>query len=99
MFGPTSFFEKVHHMPIKNTGWFSGTFAGMAIVAAVSGWVADLFIKRGYDPINAKAFTYCRFRLRFRSNAEPLHGLRFGGDLPDHLSPSGLGLATANYWR
>jgi MFS family permease len=100
MFWVPTYFEKVHHMPIKNTGWFSGaSFAGMAIVAAVSGWVADLFIKRGYDAINVrKAFTIAGFVC---ASAQTLSLFTDSASVEIFLtiiSLSGLGLATANYW-
>ncbi|MCW5978041.1 MAG: MFS transporter [Bryobacteraceae bacterium] len=95
-----TYFEREHNMSITQTGWFSGaSFAGMAIVAAVSGWVADLFIKRGYDAINVrKAFTVGGFVC---ASAQTLSLFTDSTSIEIFLtifSLSGLGLATANYW-
>ncbi|MCP5119829.1 MAG: MFS transporter [bacterium] len=95
-----TYFAKVHGMAIKETGWFSGAaFAGMATVAALSGWVADMFIKRGYDAINVrKAFTIAGFVC---ASAQTLSLLTDSSSIEIFLtifSLSGLGLATANYW-
>jgi len=81
-------------------GWYTMfSFGGMAVMAAVAGWVADLIIARGGEPIKVrKAFTIVGFLLaatevigaRSDSQAVALFFAVF--------SLSGLGLATANYW-
>jgi sugar phosphate permease len=87
-------------LSLQDMGWYTMfSFGGMAIMAALAGWVADLIIARGRDPIKVrKAFTIAGFVLaatevigaRSDSHAVALFFAVF--------SLSGLGLATANYW-
>jgi len=87
-------------LSLQDMGWYTMfSFGGMAIMAAVAGWVADLIIAPGRDPIKVrKAFTIAGFILastevigaRSDSQAVALFFAVF--------SLSGLGLATANYW-
>lgn len=75
------------------------SFAGMAIVAAAAGWVADRLIERGGDPVRVrKAFTIAGFlvastELIGAMSDSPRVALFFAV-----FSLSGLGLTTANYW-
>jgi MFS transporter, ACS family, D-galactonate transporter len=75
------------------------SFMGMAVVAIVSGWVADRMIQRGGDAVRIrKAFTIAGFLV---ASTEI-----FGAMSDSHavamffavFSLSGLGLTTANYW-
>ena len=75
------------------------SFGGMAAVAALAGWAADVMIARGGNPVNVrKGFTIGGFVLATteligaQSNS-PSIALFFAV-----FSLSGLGLATANYW-
>jgi MFS family permease len=75
------------------------SFGGMAIVATLSGWAADLLIGRGHSPVTVrKCFTIAGFAVA----CTELIGAR-ASSLETALvfavvSLSGLGLATANYW-
>jgi ACS family D-galactonate transporter-like MFS transporter len=75
------------------------SFGGMAIVAALAGWAADLLIARGANPVTVrKWFTIAGFAVACteligaQSSSVPV-ALAFAV-----VSLSGLGLATANYW-
>ncbi len=95
-----TYFQKVHGMSIKEMGWYGGVaFGGMAAVAALSGWAADMFIKRGHDPITVrKSFTIAGFLLAstqtFAVFTDSVTVMLFFAV----FSLCGLGLATANYW-
>jgi ACS family D-galactonate transporter-like MFS transporter len=74
-------------------------FGGMAAVAAAAGWMADLVIARGGNPVTVrKCFTIVGFVIAgteligAQSASIPI-ALTFS-----IISLSGLGLATANYW-
>jgi MFS family permease len=95
-----TYFAREHKMNIQDTGWFSGaSFGGMAIVAILAGWVADLFIKRGHDAVKVrKAFTIAGFVC---ASAQTLSLFTDSASVEIFLTIialSGLGLATANYW-
>jgi MFS family permease len=95
-----TYFKQAHGMSIKEMGWYGGVaFGGMAAVAALSGWAADWFIKRGHDPITVrKIFTIAGFLLAatqtFGVYTESTTVMLFFAV----FSLCGLGLATANYW-
>jgi len=95
-----TYFEREHHMSIKQTGWFAGAgFAGMAIVAAIAGWAADRLIQRGYDAINVrKAFTIAGFVSASAQTLSLWTENTAAVIAITVVSLSGLGLATANYW-
>lgn len=95
-----TYFKREHGMSIKEMGWYGGVaFGGMAAVAALAGWAADWFIRRGGDPIIVrKVFTIAGFVLA----ATQTFGV-FTDSTTVMLffavfSLCGLGLATANYW-
>jgi MFS family permease len=95
-----TYFKRQHGMSINDSAWFGmASFAGMAVVAIVAGWAADLFIKRGYDAINVrKVFTVGGFVC---ASAQTLSLFTDSTSVEIFLtifSLSGLGLATANYW-
>ncbi|HEU0123466.1 MAG TPA: MFS transporter [Bryobacteraceae bacterium] len=94
------YFQKAHNMSIQKSSWFVGvSFGGMALVAAVSGWVADRLISRGADAIGVRrAFTVAGFvmaAMQTLSVFTDSEGLMIGLTV---ASLCGLGLATANYW-
>jgi MFS family permease len=75
------------------------SFAGMATVGIVAGWLADRLIARGYDPIVVrKGFTIAGFvmasTVMIGAYATSLNVALFFAV----FSLSGLGLATPNYW-
>ncbi len=75
------------------------SFGGMAAVATLAGWVADLLIARGRNPVTVrKGFTIAGFliactELIGAQSSSVTVALVFAV-----ISLSGLGLATANYW-
>jgi MFS-type transporter involved in bile tolerance (Atg22 family) len=75
------------------------SFGGMAVVAALAGWAADLMIRRGGNPVTVrKWFTIVGFgiactELIGAQSSSVTVALTFS-----IVSLSGLGLATANYW-
>jgi MFS transporter, ACS family, D-galactonate transporter len=96
---PAYFMER-RHLGLGKMGLFVFfSFGGMAIVATVAGWAADLLIGRGYNPVTVrKYFTIVGFSVA----CTELIGAR-ATSLETALlfavvSLSGLGLATANYW-
>lgn len=96
---PAYLVEK-RHMALTSMGFYSlFSFAGMAVVAILSGWLADWMISRGTDPSRTrKAFTILGFVLASTEvfgawTSSETVALFFAA-----FSLAGLGLATANYW-
>ena len=96
---PAYFMER-RHLSLSKMGLYPFfSFGGMAIVAALSGWAADLLIGRGGNPVTVrKWFTIagfvvaCTELIGAQASSVPI-ALTFSV-----ISLSGLGLATANYW-
>jgi MFS transporter, ACS family, D-galactonate transporter len=88
------------HLALTSMGFYAlFSFGGMAVVAILSGWLADWMISRGTDPARTrKAFTILGFVLASTevfgawTNSQTV-ALFFAA-----FSLAGLGLATANYW-
>ncbi|RPJ83755.1 MAG: MFS transporter [Acidobacteria bacterium] len=95
-----AYFVERRGMSLSSMGLYTFfSFGGMATVAALAGWAADLIIRRGYNPINVrKGFTICGFLVActelLGAQADSLAVALFFAV----FSLSGLGLATANYW-
>ena len=95
-----AYFTEKRHLSLSQMGLYTFfSFGGMAIVAALAGWAADLFIGRGGDPVEVrKWFTIAGFGIACteligaHASSVPV-ALTFSV-----ISLSGLGLATANYW-
>jgi ACS family D-galactonate transporter-like MFS transporter len=88
------------HLALDSMGFYAlFSFGGMALVAILSGWLADWMISRGMDAARTrKAFTILGFVLAsteiFGSwTSSQMVALFFAA-----FSLAGLGLATANYW-
>ncbi len=88
------------HLALTSMGFYSlFSFGGMAVVAILSGWLADWMISRGSDPSRTrKAFTVLGFVLASTEvfgawTSSQAVALFFAA-----FSLAGLGLATANYW-
>lgn len=88
------------HLSLGKMGLYTFfSFAGMATVATLAGWAADVLIGRGHNPVTVrKWFTIAGFTVA----CTELIGAR-ASSLETALvfavvSLSGLGLATANYW-
>lgn len=95
-----AYFVERRHLNLNSMGLYQlASFGGMAAVAALGGWAADVLIARGRNPVAVrKAFTIAGFLI---ASTEVI------GALSDSVSValffavfslSGLGLATANYW-
>src|SRR5438270_9258277 len=95
-----AYFTERRHLTLGKMGLYTFfSFGGMAIVAALAGWAADLMIGRGGNPVTVrKWFTIAGFAVACteligaQSTSVPV-ALTFSV-----ISLSGLGLATANYW-
>jgi MFS family permease len=88
------------HLALTAMGFYSFfSFAGMALVAILAGWLADWMISRGTDPARTrKTFTILGFILASTEvfgawTSSQTVALFFAA-----FSLAGLGLATANYW-
>jgi sugar phosphate permease len=96
---PAYFMERRHLSLGKMGLYVFFSFGGMALVATLAGWAADVLIGRGYSPVTVrKGFTIAGFAVA----CTELIGAR-ATSLETALlfavvSLSGLGLATANYW-
>ncbi len=96
---PAYFMER-RNLSLSQMGMFTFfSFGGMAVVAALAGWAADLMIRRGGNPVTVrKWFTIVGFgiactELIGAQSSSVTVALTFS-----IVSLSGLGLATANYW-
>ena len=95
---PAYLVEK-RHLSLSKMGAFQFfSFMGIAIVALVSGWVADRMIARGGDPVRVrKGFVIAGFAIAatelFGASATSLNMALFWA----LVSLSGIGLATANH--
>jgi len=95
-----AYFVEQRHLSLSRMGFYAFfSFGGMAIVAVLAGWAADLMIARGGNPVTVrKWFTIAGFAIACteligaQSSSVAL-ALTFAV-----VSLSGLGLATANYW-
>jgi fucose permease len=95
-----AYLNEARHLSLSSSSLYTTfSFAGMATVGIIGGFVADRLIARGYDAINVrKGFTIAGFLIA----STELIGAR-SASLEVALffsvfSLSGLGLATANYW-
>ena len=93
-----AYFVEQRHVSLAKTGLFSFfSFVGIAIVALLAGWAADLIIKRGGNAVFVrKAFVIAGFAIACTEligvRSSSLEGALFWAV----VSLSGLGLATAN---
>ncbi len=95
-----AYLSEARGLSLSSSGLFTTfSFAGMATVAIIAGWVADRIIAAGHDSVTVrKAFTIAGFILastEFLSALAPSPELAIAISI---VSLSGLGLATANYW-
>jgi MFS family permease len=94
-----AYFVERSHVSLSKMGLFSFfSFAGIAIVAVLAGWAADLIIKRGGDPVFVrKAFIMAGFAIActelIGARSSSVNGALFWAV----VSLSGIGLATANH--
>ncbi len=95
-----AYFVEQRHLSLSKMGLYTFfSFGGMAIVAALAGWAADVAIARGGNAVSVrKWFTIAGFviactELIGAQSSSVTTALVFAV-----ISLSGLGLATANYW-
>lgn len=87
------------HLSLTKMGLYQFfSFIGIAIVAVLAGWAADLMVKRGWDPVPVrKWFVFAGFVVAstelFGGRTTSVHAALFWAV----VSLSGLGLATANH--
>jgi MFS family permease len=95
-----AYFVEQRHLSLSKMGLYTFfSFAGMAIVATLAGWGADLIIARGRNAVTVrKWFTIAGFAIActelIGAQSHSVNVALFYAV----LSLSGLGLATANYW-
>lgn len=96
---PAYFVEK-HHQSLTKMGLYAFfSFGGMAVVAVLGGWLADVLIGRGGNPVTVRKWlTIAGFAI---ATTELIGAYSSSLDTAvafSIVSLSGLGLATANYW-
>jgi MFS family permease len=93
-----AYFVERRHVSLTRMGLFSFfSFAGIAIVALVSGWLADLLIKRGGNPVFVrKVFVVAGFAIACTEVIGVRSASVDGALFWAIVSLSGLGLTTAN---
>jgi ACS family D-galactonate transporter-like MFS transporter len=95
-----AYFVEQRHLSLTKMGLYTFfSFGGMAVMAALAGWAADLLIGRGYNPVTVrKGFTIAGFAVActelIGAQSASVDAALFWAV----ISLSGLGLATANYW-
>jgi ACS family D-galactonate transporter-like MFS transporter len=95
-----AYFVEQRHLSLSKMGLYTFfSFGGMAAVAALAGWAADLMISCGGNPVTVrKWFTIAGFAVActelIGAQSSSVNVALFFAV----LSLSGLGLATANYW-
>src|SRR5207247_8341545 len=96
---PAYFMER-RHLSLGKMGLFVFfSFGGMAVVATLAGWTADVLIARGHSPVTVRkwftiaGFTIACTELIGAQDTSVEMALTFAV-----ISLSGLGVATANYW-
>ena len=96
---PAYFMER-RHLSLSRMGLFTFfSFGGMAVVAALAGWAADLAIGRGGNPVTVrKWFTIAGFAVACTELIGAQSSSVTVALVFSVVSLSGLGLATANYW-
>ncbi len=95
-----AYYVERRHLSLSTMGLFQMfSFAGMAVIAVLAGWMADSLISRGWDAVRTrKTFVVLGFLVAstevIGSQARSDHVAIFFSI----LSLAGLGLTTANYW-
>lgn len=95
-----AYYVERRHLSLNSMGLFQMfSFAGMAIIAVLAGWLADRLIARGADAVRTrKTFVV----LGFLVASTEVIGARAASDQIAIwfavVSLAGLGLTTANYW-
>jgi ACS family D-galactonate transporter-like MFS transporter len=95
-----AYLVEYRHLSFDSMGYYAlFSFGGMALVAILSGWLADRMIRRGMDPARTrKGFTILGFVLASTEVFGALSSSQTVALFFTVFSLAGLGLATANYW-
>jgi ACS family D-galactonate transporter-like MFS transporter len=95
-----AYFVEQRQLSLSRMGLYTFfSFGGMAAVAALAGWAADLMIARGGNPVTVrKAFTIAGFAIACTELIGAQSSSVNVALVFAVVSLSGLGLATANYW-
>ena len=95
-----AYFVEQQHLSLSKMGLYTFfSFGGMAIIATLAGWAADLLIARGGNPVTVrKGFTIAGFVIACTELIGAQSSSVNVALLFAVISLSGLGLATANYW-
>ena len=95
-----AYFTEARHLSLAKMGMFTFfSFGGMAIVATLAGWGADVLIGRGRNPVAVrKWFTVAGFAVACTELLGAQATTEAAALFFAVVSLSGLGLATANYW-
>jgi len=95
-----TYFKERNQLSLTGSGWFTFlSFGGMAIIAMLAGFVADLLIARGREAVTVrKSFTIAGFLVASSAVIAVFTDSRPIALCVAVLSLSGLGLTTANYW-
>jgi len=96
---PAYFVERRHQSLSKMGLYTFFSFGGMAVVAALGGWMADWMIRRGGNPVTVrKWFTIAGLAIACTELVGAHASSLSVAVVFSIVSLSGLGLATANYW-
>ncbi len=95
-----AYFTEQRHLSVRQMGIYTMcSFMGMALVAPLAGWAADLMVARGRDAVSVRRwFTIVGFLI---ASSEVLGAMSSSNTVAlvfAIISLAGLGLATANYW-
>ena len=95
-----AYYVERRHLSLNGMGLFQMfSFAGMAVIAVLGGWLADRQIARGGDAVRVRKIYIV---LGFLIASSEIVGARASSDQVaiffSVLSLAGLGLTTANYW-
>jgi ACS family D-galactonate transporter-like MFS transporter len=95
-----SYFVERRGLSLHEMSLYTGaSFAGMAVIAAPAGWLADRMIRRGGDPVRVRrGFTIAGMLF---ASTEVVGAFSQSNGMALFfavISLAGLGLATANYW-
>jgi MFS family permease len=95
-----AYFVERRHQSLSKMGLFTFfSFGGMAIIAILGGWLADIVIRRGGNPVTVrKWFTIAGFAIACTELIGAQSPSLTVAVVFSIVSLSGLGLATANYW-
>jgi ACS family D-galactonate transporter-like MFS transporter len=95
-----SYFVERRGLSLGEMSLYTGaSFAGMAVIAAPAGWLADWMIRRGHDAISVRrGFTIAGMLFASTEVIGAFSGSNHAALFFAVISLAGLGLTTANYW-